>query len=138
MTTRFSYAKLVLCAALLSVSSAYANIANPGAGAHMPPAPAVTVNLGGSPDGSSAQANGQSAVIQAFPNQQISLRDMDGASMFWLGMLGLLGATLFATGTALIAQSTQVAKAAAPKAGLVAKARVAAPVVARVRAPAAV
>jgi len=137
MTTRFSYAKLVLCAALLSVP-AYANIPNPGAGAYMPPAPGMTVNLGGSPDGSSAQANGNIAVIQAFPNQQISLRDMDGASMFWLGMLSLLGATLFATGTALIAQSTQAAKTAAPKTGVVAKARVAAPVVARVRAPAAV
>ena len=45
---------IIFCAALLSVP-AYANIPNPGTGAYMPPAPGMTVNLGGSPDGSSAQ-----------------------------------------------------------------------------------
>lgn len=135
MTTRFTYAKLVLCAALLSTSGAWANIAK--GGANMPPAPPVTVNLGGSPEMGGAQSNGKISVIQAFPNQQIGLREMDGASMFWLGTLGLLGVTLFATGTTLIAQSTQVAKSEAPKTGQIAKPRVA-QVARAVRAPAAV
>jgi len=137
MKTSSSYALLVLCAALLSASSAFANITNPGAGANMPPAPPVTVNLGASPEMGSAHAgNGTISVIQAFPNEHASLRQMDGASMFWLGMLGLLGATLFATGTTLIAQSTQTVKTEAPKAAKTT--RVAQMVTRAVRTPAAV
>lgn len=110
MTTRLTTARLVLCAILLSASGAYANITNPG-GANMPPAPAVTYNLGASSEATSTAGTGPIAVIQAFPHEQ-SLSGMDGTSKFWLGMLGLLGLTLFATGATLIAQSMTAAPAA--------------------------
>lgn len=136
MKTNHSYATLLLCAVLLTASSAFANITNPGAGANMPPAPPVTVNLGASPEGGMSQGNGKIAVIQAFPHEQAGLRQMDGASMFWLGMLGLLGVTLFATGTTLIAKSTQTVQTETPKAAKTT--RVAQVVTRAVRTPAAV
>jgi hypothetical protein len=105
MKASFESKLLGLCAVLLCASSAWANIANPG-GAKMPPAPPVTVSLGGSSE--AAPASAPIAVVKSFPSETSVLHKTDGASLFWLGLLCVLGVSLFGTGVALIARSARV------------------------------
>ena len=108
MKVGFESKLLGLCAILLCASGAWANIANPS-GVKMPPAPPVTVSLGGSSE--AAPASAPIAVVQSFPSEVSVLRKADGASLFWLGMLGVLGVSLFGTGVALIARSARSGEA---------------------------
>jgi hypothetical protein len=108
MKTSFESTLFLLCAVLLCASSAFANITNPGAAANMPPAPPVTMNLGAAPEGGTSAASVPIAVVQSFPVESTVLRTADGASLFWLGVLGVLGVSLFGTGAMLIVRSSRV------------------------------
>lgn len=108
MKASFESILFVLCAVLLCASSAFANITNPGAAANMPPAPPVTMSLGAAPEGGASSASAPIAVVKSFPVEASVLRSADGASLFWLSVLGVLGVSLFGTGAVLIVRSSRV------------------------------
>jgi hypothetical protein len=127
---------LTLIAALLFAAPAFANVANPGNGANMPPAPAITYNLGTE---NTVIDFAPLPVVQGFHTEAAQAAGSRGglnAQIFWLGLLGALGATMFGTGAMLIAQACGQNKAVAAAAQVVNAVQV--PMQSVVGAPAAV